>query len=93
MLILILIDVQYLHIVSFSFKKGLNSQSHSLLDFHYSKKKLKICPIKFHISHLGDCSNSPHSSPPPVPITIYLGNTTDWGVYTFLQNFKIPYQL
>ena len=39
MLILILIDAQYLHIVTFSFKKGLNSQSHSLLDFHYSKKK------------------------------------------------------
>ena len=36
---LILIDVQYLNNVSFSFKKGLNSQSHSLLDFQYSKKK------------------------------------------------------
>ena len=35
MLILILIDVQYLHNVIFSFEKGLNGQNHSSSDSHH----------------------------------------------------------
>ena len=35
MLILILIDVQYLQNVVFSFEKGLNVQNHSLSDSHH----------------------------------------------------------
>ena len=57
MLILILIDVQYLHNVSFSFEKGSNGQNRSMLDPHYSIKKLKICPVNF---QKGDC--------PPLPL-------------------------
>ena len=39
MLILILIDVQYLQNLVFSFEKGLNVQNHSLPDSHHSIKK------------------------------------------------------
>ena len=62
MLILILIDVQYLHNVSFSFEKGSNGQNRSMLDPHYSIKKLKICPVNF---QKGDC--------PPYPLLTLFG--------------------
>ena len=39
MLILILIDVQYLQNLVFSFEKGSNVQNHSLSDSHHSIKK------------------------------------------------------
>ena len=39
MLILILINVQYLHIVIFSFEKGLNDQKHSFSDSNQPMKQ------------------------------------------------------
>ena len=51
MLILILIDVQYLQNVVFSFEKGSNDQIHSLSDSHDSIKK--VSPAKFPISPTG----------------------------------------
>ena len=39
MLILILVNVQYLHNVAFGFEKGLSDQNHSLADYHYSTEK------------------------------------------------------
>ena len=46
MLILILINVQYLQKVAFSFEKGLNSQNHSSSGFDYPIKK-SPSPAKF----------------------------------------------
>ena len=46
MLILILIDVQYLQNLVFSFEKGSNVQNHSLSDSHHSKKK-SPCKISY----------------------------------------------
>ena len=42
MLILILINVQYLQIINFSFEKGLNGQNHSLSHFHHLIKKIPL---------------------------------------------------
>ena len=39
MLIVILVDAQYLQNVVFSFEKGLNGQNHSLWDSHHPLKK------------------------------------------------------
>ena len=47
MLILILIDVQYLQKLVFSFEKGSNVQNHSVSDSHHSIKKFP--PAKFPI--------------------------------------------
>ena len=46
MLILILINVQYLQNVAFSFEKGWNGQIHSFLDSHHPIKK-NPPPAKF----------------------------------------------
>ena len=56
MLILILIDVQYLQNLVFSFEKGSNVQNHSLSDSHHSKKNL---PAKFPIPLLREFSCLP----------------------------------
>ena len=45
MLILVLIDVQYLRNVVFSFEKGLNGQIYSSSDSHYLIKKLPPAKI------------------------------------------------
>ena len=50
MLILILIDVQYLQNLVSSIEKGSNLQNHSLSDLHHSIKK--IPPTKFPIPQL-----------------------------------------
>ena len=50
MLILILIDVQYLQNLVFSFENGSNVQNHSLSDSHHSIKKFPLA--KFPISLL-----------------------------------------
>ena len=49
MLILILIDVQYLQNIIFSFDIGLKGQTQFSLDFHHQIKK--IPPPKFTIPH------------------------------------------
>ena len=54
MLILILVDVQYLQSVVFGFKKGSDSQNHSRSDSHLPDRKL---------------SDSKISYPPPPPST------------------------
>ena len=51
MLILILIDGQYLHYVGFSFENGSNGQNDSLSDSHHSIENKKNCQAKFHIPH------------------------------------------
>ena len=48
MLILILIDVQYLQNVVFSFEKYLNGQHHSLSDFHHPISPPAKFPIPSH---------------------------------------------
>ena len=53
MLILILIKVQYLQKVVFSFEKGSNGQNHSSSGSHHPIKKLSLSKI----------SNSPHKNP------------------------------
>ena len=57
MLILILIDAQYLQNVAFSFEKGGNGQSHSSSDSDYQIKKFPPTPAKF----------LPPPPPPPSP--------------------------
>ena len=57
MLILILIDAQYLQNVAFSFEKGANGQSHSSSDSDYQIKKFPPTPAKF----------LPPSPPTPFP--------------------------
>ena len=56
MLVMILIDVQYLQDVVLSFEKGWNGQIHSSSDSHHSKKnipaKFPIPPTWRGISHL-----------------------------------------
>ena len=52
MLILILINVQYLQIVVFSLKKGLNDQKHFSLDFNHPMKQSPFPPTKLIISPL-----------------------------------------
>ena len=54
MLILILVDIQYLQSVVFGFKKGSDSQNHSRSDSHLPDRKL---------------SDSKISYPPPPPST------------------------
>ena len=48
-LILVLIDVQYLQNVVFKFKIGSNGQNHSSLDFHHPVKN--FTPSKISITH------------------------------------------
>ena len=60
MLIWILIDVQYLQNIVFSFEKGSNGQNHSLSDSHPRRKK---SPSKI--------SNSPFWSGIPLPLTLF----------------------
>ena len=54
MLILILVDIQYLQSVAFGFKKGSDSQNHSRSDSHRPNRKF---------------SDSKISYPPPPPST------------------------
>ena len=53
MLILILIDVQYLQNVAFSFEKGLNGQMYFFLDSSFPIKKYPL-PAKFPIPQVGE---------------------------------------
>ena len=53
MLILILIDVQYLQNVAFSFEKGLNGQMYFFLDSNFPIKKYPL-PAKFPIPLVGE---------------------------------------
>ena len=47
MLILILVDVQYLQSVVFGFKKGSDSQNHSQSDSHLPNRKLSDSKISY----------------------------------------------
>ena len=47
MLILILVDVQYLQSVVFGFKKGSDSQNHSRSDSHLPNRKLSDSKISY----------------------------------------------
>ena len=75
MLILILIGVQHLQNVAFSFEKGLKGQNHSS-DFHHPIKKShqQNDPI---LSHLG-------RREPPYPLMLFgkpcMGWSKDWKV-------------
>ena len=61
MLILILIDIQYLQNLIFSFEKGLNDQNHSSSDSHHLIKKIALRKI-FHLHPLGEF---------PHPLTLF----------------------
>ena len=56
MLILILIDIQYLQNVVYSFEKGSNSQNHASKGSHYPQQNLP-CKIS-HLPPLGDSTQS-----------------------------------
>ena len=79
MLILILIDVQYLQNLVFSFEKGSNVQNHSLSDSHHSIKKFP--PAKFPIPLLKGFSCLPLNT---------IWKTLMMGIYTLFQNLKTP---
>ena len=79
MLILILIDVQYLQNLVCSFEKGSNVQNHSLSESHSSMKKFS--QQNFLFPYWEDFS--------AYPSTLF-GKYWCWGIYTFLQNLKIP---
>ena len=74
MLILILMDVQYLQNVVFTFGKGLNNQSYSLSGSHHMIKKVPLNKV---------------SHPPSTPL-IAIWKTLSFGSNSlFLTDFKI----
>ena len=64
MLILILINVQYLQKIVFSFEKGSNGQNHSSSGSHYPIKKSP------HLGGGGEGGNLPHH-PLTCPLTLF----------------------
>ena len=79
MLLLILINVQYLQNVVFSFERGSYSQNHSLSNSHYFMKKFPKQNFPF----------PPLGGFPPYSLKL-LENTDNGGIYTSLQNLKCP---
>ena len=79
MLILILIDVQYLQNLVFSFENGSNVQNHSLLDSHHSIKKFPLAKFPIPLLKIFSC----------LPLNT-IWKTLIWGIYTFFQNLKTP---
>ena len=85
MLIVILIDVQYLQKAVLSFKKGLNRQNHSSL---VSLPKLKECPpVMFLIHGLTGQGEIP-SLPPLTDIWKFLIYKTLWPL--FVNGMLLP---